>query len=269
MVKQNGKIAFEQFLKTDKYYLENFIKISGLYCYIAKRLKGKVKKTEKQSLLNGLEKIIKNGLYFYDRIRINDLKLLNKIAHSDKTDIRLLSTSIDPSKFTLEDITKLLESNKEKDREIESLKKLNNKTIKDLNKFISTKKENENAVDIYLRLIKKIDFIPTYENLEKASYKKISSSNWQRKFTQDISFLNVLQREFEKLINRTSIESKKMFYTEIYIKISNTYDELLIQEFNTKILSKILIDKNTGKEISFLEYITDHIQYNDFFKINK
>jgi hypothetical protein len=114
MVKQNGKIAFEQFLKTDKYYLENFIKISGLYCYIVKKFKGKEKKAEKQSLLNSLEKIIKNGLYFYEQIRINDLKLLNKIAHSDKTDIRLLSTSIDPSKLNLMILKNLLKVAKKK-----------------------------------------------------------------------------------------------------------------------------------------------------------
>ena len=269
MEKLSGHKTFEQFLETDKYYLENFIKISGLYCYITKKFRGKEKAAEKQLLLNSLEKIIRESIYFYDRIRINDLRLLNKIAHSNKTDIKLLSTSIDSSKLSNEDIIKLNESNKEKDRKIENLEREVKKANKELFKFTSPEKENENAVDIYLRLIKKIDFIQTYEALEIASGRKISSSTWQRKFTRDIGFLDTLQNETEKLINRTSIELKKKFYTEVHIYIGNTYDNLLIQKFDEKILKKVYFDKKTGKELSFIDYITNRMQYDDFEKTKK
>jgi hypothetical protein len=265
MVNQNGKTAFEQFRNADKHYLENFIKISGLYCYLTKKFKGK----EKQLLLNRIEKIIKNGIYFYERSRINDLRLLNKISKSDKTDIRLLSTSIDPTKLSPEDIIKLYESKEEKEREYENLKKALIKTKKDLSKFTSPEQEKENAVEIYLRLIKKIKFIPTYEALELASGNKISSSTWQRKFTGDIGFLDTLQNEIEKLINRSSIKLRKKFYTDVYVYIGNTYDNLLFQKFDEKILKKVYIDEETGNELSFIDYITNRKQFDDFVKTNK
>ncbi len=192
------------------------------------------KRTENRKYLDLKEyllEIIKKQIASFETYHENNQVLFKQIFNVEEVDIKLLSSSRNiPRKLPKEietnidiRVTNMEEMFLELDERFSRLEKDFFKIDK---KYKTTR---EYAVEVYLNYVKKYLRRPGCSELEKFCGNEISDSEWSRNLDDPI-FISILEKEFTKLINKSSIKENLESYEIIFQEVISIYTDKLISK---------------------------------------
>lgn len=245
---------FDKFFAVDKLIRKNIINLAGLYCSDAGLKDSKEQKTSvfNDDIIRILIPVLENYSHLNNRVN----NLFPNVPTKESGGYILLSyVDLDFTKCTPENFEKLKVIFKEKDKINKRLEKEVIKLHKENRKFKNPKEKNETCIQIFMRHLKTVNKIPTYESLQVASDNRISKSSWARHLNTS-TFLSALLDEIGKLINRTKDNNKAEFYRSVYLKLDNTFTKIQTEKLVLKINNKKLKSKHSeGENIEMLDHV--------------
>lgn len=182
-----------------------------------------------------LLEIIKKQIASFETYHENNQVLFKQIFNVEEVDIKLLSSTRKiPVKLPKEIETNVeikVSGNEEMLIDLEArLTRIEKEFLTNDKKYKDT---YEFAVEAFLDYVKKYLQKPTAIELEEYSEKysngKISKSEWARNF-EDPIFNSILEKEFIKLINKTSIDERKDSFGSIFNKMHEEFYEKLLEK---------------------------------------